>query len=50
MAYPIQETPFLRGKDAKRFIKAMENPKKISKEEKEISRRNYETLKSIARF
>lgn len=47
MAKPIKETPTLYGKDAERFLKSIENPKKISKEQKEIMLKNYNELKNI---
>jgi hypothetical protein len=42
MARPIADTPVLKGKDAVRFMEAMENIKPISKERKEEMKRDYE--------
>jgi hypothetical protein len=51
MARPIADTPVLRGRDAVRFMKAMENVKpSFSKERKEEMKRNYEWFKSRANF
>lgn len=50
MARPIKETPILYGKDAKRFLKAMENVKPASQEEKQRVRAAYEKMKKIASF
>lgn len=46
MALPIKETPYLKGKDAKRFIKSMDNPKPVSKEEYERAKKVYEKCKN----
>ena len=45
MARPIRETPILYGKEAERFLKAIANPKKVSKEELERINKNYENIK-----
>ncbi|WP_421813495.1 hypothetical protein [Flagellimonas sp.] len=50
MAKPIKETPFLYGKDARKFIKDNKTVEKVSKEEREEIRKNAEALKSIAQF
>lgn len=50
MARPIKETPILYGEDAKRFLKAMENVKPASQEEKQRVRAAYEKMKKIASF
>ena len=50
MARPIKDTPTISGKDAKRFLKAMENVVPISKEEREKMKKAYEWSKSIATF
>lgn len=50
MARPIKETPVLKGKDAKRFIKAMSVPKPASNEEKEGAKEAYEWFKKVATF
>ncbi|MDR1762809.1 MAG: hypothetical protein LBR64_02465 [Dysgonamonadaceae bacterium] len=50
MATPIRPTPVLTGKDARRFAKEIENPKKISSERRAEMIKNYEFLKSIATF
>jgi hypothetical protein len=49
MATKIRETPILYGKDAKRFLEAIANPKKISKEELERIKKNYEEIKGISK-
>jgi len=50
MAKPIKETPFLEGKEAKRFLERMKNVQenKISQKEKERIRNNFAKLDSIA--
>jgi hypothetical protein len=52
MARPIKETPVLKGKAAVRFMEDMEKSKdkRISKEELEKIRNNYEKLKAISKF
>jgi len=52
MAKPIKETPILRGKDAKIFLKATtENEhKSISSLERAKMDENYDKLKSISGF
>ena len=50
MARPIKDTPIIWGKDAERFLKAMENVTPISKEEREEQKKAYEWFKSIATF
>ena len=50
MARPIKETPTLRGKDAERFLRLMDELKPVSKEELEKIRADYEFIKSIATF
>lgn len=47
MAKPIKETPFLSGKDAEKFIEENKVVEKISLEEKEQIKDNYEALNSI---
>lgn len=47
MARPIKETPILYGKDAERFIERMNHPRKVSSEERERIRENYEFIKSV---
>lgn len=49
MATPIKETPVLHGKDAKRFIKLTNDPKKVSKEEQDRILKNYEIMKKISK-
>jgi len=46
MALPIKDTPTLRGRDAKRFIKKMEeNNRKYLKKQKNVIRKdNYESV------
>jgi hypothetical protein len=50
MAKPIKETPILYGKDAEIFVKENKEVIKVSKEEKEEIKKNYETLMNIADF
>ena len=50
MATPIELTPTLRGKDAERFLREMDNVRPITKEERERMKRNYEFIRSIATF
>ena len=50
MARPIKETPILKGKDAERFLRLMDEMEPVSKEELERIKRNYQQLMSIADF
>ena len=50
MARPIKATPVLEGKDAERFIRLMNEPRLVSKEERERMIKNYEFCMSIATF
>lgn len=51
MARPIRETPILFGEDARRFEERMKHPRKVSKEERERRRKNYElVMKSATNF
>lgn len=50
MAKPIRETPILYGKEAEKFLKAIANPKKISKEELERMKENYEKIKKKSKI
>ncbi|WP_339888943.1 hypothetical protein [uncultured Flavobacterium sp.] len=50
MAKPIKETPFLYGKDADTFVKENKEVKKVSEEEKEEIKEDYELLMSLASF
>jgi hypothetical protein len=50
MAKPIKETPFLYGKDADTFVKENKGVKKVSKEEKEEIKEDYESLITLAEF
>ncbi|HJA56117.1 MAG TPA: hypothetical protein H9951_12215 [Candidatus Bacteroides intestinigallinarum] len=51
MARPIRETPVLLGEDARRFEERIKNPRKVSKEELERVRKNYElVLKAASNF
>ena len=50
MAKPIQETPVLFGKDAKRFIASTNNTVKVSKVNREVVKANYTALRNIAKF
>ncbi len=46
MATPIKETPILRGRDARRFMKAIANPQKVSRQEIERMRESAKMFKS----
>ena len=48
MARPIKETPILYGEDARRFEELMKHPRKVSQEELERRKKDYEYFKSIA--
>ena len=48
MARPIRETPILFGEDARRFEELIKHPRKISSEEKERRRKNYEFVMKAA--
>ncbi len=48
MARPVRETPILLGEDARRFEERMKNPRKVSKEELERVRKNYELVMKAA--
>lgn len=48
MARPVRETPILSGEDARRFEERMKNPRKVSKEELERVRKNYELVMKAA--
>ena len=50
MARPIEPTPILTGKDAKRFLHRMEEGRKIPIEEMEQMMRDYEELRKITRW
>lgn len=50
MASPIKETPILRGKDAERFLRLMDEVKPVSKKELERIKKSYEYMMSIATF
>ena len=50
MARPIEPTPILEGKDAERFLRLINTPRPISKEEKERMLKNYEFFMSISSF
>ena len=47
MARPIEETPILRGEDAKRFLQRMNEHHKVSHEEFEDIKRTYERIAAI---
>ena len=46
MARAIRETPVLRGKNARRFEKAMREVKPYSKEKRDALRKEYEEFRS----
>lgn len=48
MARPIRETPILFGEDARRFEERIKHPRKVSKEERERVRKNYELVMKAA--
>ena len=48
MARPIRETSILFGEDARRFEEKMKRPRKVSKEERERRRKNYELVMKAA--
>ncbi len=50
MAKPIQSTPVIKGKDAKRFLSDIDSKKPISSEEKAKQKQIYESFMSIAEF
>lgn len=51
MARPIRETPILFGEDARNFKERIKHPRKVSKEERERRRKNYElVMKSATNF
>lgn len=50
MANPIRNTPALRGVDAKKFIKQNSEIIKVSAEEAQRIRLNYNYFRSIATF
>jgi hypothetical protein len=52
MARPIKETPVLKGPDAIRFLTKINSSTKpkVSQEEKDKIRKDYEALKSISQF
>ena len=47
MARPIEETPILRGEDAKRFLQRMKEGHKVSKEEYDDIKSTYEKIAAI---
>lgn len=44
MARPIEETPILKGEDARRFLKRMEEKHRVSQEEYDKIMSTYERL------
>ena len=44
MARPIEETPILKGEDARRFLKRMEEKHRVSQEEYDNIMSTYERL------
>ena len=48
MERQIRETPILFGEDARRFEEKMKSPRKVSKEERERRRKNYELVMKAA--
>ena len=47
MATPIEPTPILRGEDARRFQKRMEENHRVTPEEYEKSMSTYERLEKL---
>ncbi len=50
MARPIKETPILKGKDAERFVKRMNETRAVSDTEIRRVKKNYEYILSISKF
>ena len=50
MAQPIEETPILRGEDARKFLQRMEEGHKVSREEFEDIKSTYERIAAIVEF
>ncbi|WP_293713399.1 hypothetical protein [uncultured Parabacteroides sp.] len=51
MARPIRETPILFGEDARMFEERMKCPRKVSKEELDRVKKNYEfVIKAATNF
>lgn len=48
MATPIKETPFLTGQDAKNFIQENKEVKRVSQNEMNEIKANFDTLMSMA--
>ncbi len=50
MAKPIKETPVLKGKDAENFMSRIKEQKKLSTEEYDKARKNYEEILRTAKI
>ena len=50
MARPIEETPILRGEDARRFMKRMEENHRVTPEEYEKIMSTYERLEKVTNW
>lgn len=50
MARPIEETPILRGEDARRFMKRMEENHRVTPEEYETIMSTYERLEKVTNW
>lgn len=52
MAKPIKETPVLKGKDAKRFVEAMQtsSTRRITTDEKSKMLESFHKIKAISHF
>ncbi|UBD75980.1 hypothetical protein K6V26_06515 [Parabacteroides goldsteinii] len=48
MARPIRETPILFGEDARKFEERIKHPRKVSKEELDRVKKNYEFVINAA--
>ena len=47
MARPIEETPILRGEDARRFLQRMKENRRVTREEFEDIKQTYEKIEAI---
>lgn len=50
MARPIKDTPVLKGKNARRFLEAMNAPKPETKEAVDRAKATFEKLSKLAVF
>jgi hypothetical protein len=47
MAIPIKDTPILYGKDAETFLKNIQNPKPVSKSERDRIKQSFIAIDAI---